>query len=138
MVMADKSAGEIIDRLHLCQCGQPELAIQVIREVLELFDRPAHNDPDREAKWNAQWERIKAWIGEDDPYRWFIVYVLDSWGLMDQGTSILGGWINEDGETLLSFLRQTNCDRDAWSEEWDRYLNQSESDRRRVLYDPRT
>ena len=63
-----------------CGCGDPTEMVLLIKKTLE----------ERRLKDNLDLPRI-----EDDPYKLFFYYWLDSKGLMEHGTSISYPWTNE-------------------------------------------
>ena len=98
--------------LGLCGCGCPEDTYEVIRKFLhirqdwqedkitykEVYNR-YKNDLHMDGESNDQFGLLQ-----------FMMYVLDSNGFTAHGGSIMGCWLTEKGEMLLTTL-------DAWHEE---------------------
>ena len=82
----------IIDRLRLCGCGSDahwECVIELLSEAeAHSGDTPVPGPGFYRDKWFE-----------------FGAKVLDSWELLDHGTSIAWAWLTEDGALLLEFLR---------------------------------
>src|SRR5438309_2319260 len=102
-----KDLREKIGQMDLCGCGQPERWLRVVKAALESLEK-VPDDPN----WEKRWAKIKPRLETDEG--WFIYYVLDSWCLIEHGSS-LPGWLTELGEELLMLLREIDCDRDKWA-----------------------
>lgn len=80
-----------IDSLHICGCGNPELAYKSIHEMLIRVDRFRSPIPKEE-------------INNPNGCMLFMAYMLDNMGYIEHGTSIYVSWLTSKGEELLECL----------------------------------
>jgi hypothetical protein len=93
---------DIVQRIQFCSCGNPDAHLQTIQMGLEL-----HKGEDKDGK-------LLKWINDNPVVGWFLLYCLESWGLTEHGSNIGFGWLTQDGEELLMFLRQIKCNHHEW------------------------
>lgn len=91
------------DVLEFCGCYTPEVALNLIEEGLERFDR----DGDKE--WVSQTE----WVDNN----LILAYLLSSLDLTEHGGGIGGSWLTAKGKKLLEALKLSN---DKW-EDFEKY-----------------
>ena len=86
--------------LRFCGCGIREEAKKVILTALESCSR-AEEDDGLEYR-----EKVLGSCVYDNPMWMFVYYTLDSYRLIDHGTSIAHSWLTELGEMYLWVLRK--------------------------------
>jgi hypothetical protein len=86
------------DDLRFCGCGCPEDAYNLVRDILALAPFRDHR------------EELRALIGGGDGAFYLVLYVLDSAGLIDHGTSIDGSWITKKGSHYLALMQRHGFD----------------------------
>lgn len=82
---------EMIDDLHICGCGNPELTYKSIHEMLVRVDRFQEPIPKEE-------------LDNPNGCMLFMAYILDHMGYLEHGTSIYSAWLTSKGEELLKCL----------------------------------
>ena len=80
-----------IDSLHICGCGNPELAYKSIHEMLIRVDRFRSPIPKEE-------------INSPNGCMLFMAYMLDDMGYLEHDSSIYGAWLTSKGKELLECL----------------------------------
>lgn len=103
----------VLDRLALCGCGSNnhwECLIELLSE--------AEHHTEGQGFYRDKWFEFGA-------------KVLDSWGLLEHGTSIGYAWLTDNGKMLLDFLRDFGTDdqdHPEWVEEFSWTLEPKEWD----------
>lgn len=103
-----------IERMGLCGCGTNDHWI-VIFELLERAEDHAKHG---------------SFCQENFPWMEFGAKVLDSWRLLEHGSSISAAWLSRDGELLLRLLRDFGTEtHPTWLDDfgWDETEDQSDS-----------
>lgn len=80
-----------IDSLHICGCGNPELAYKSIHEMLIRVNQFRSPIPKEE-------------INSPNGCMLFMAYMLDDMGYLEHGSSIYGAWLTSKGKELLEYL----------------------------------
>lgn len=97
------------EKLDLCGCGSPEDTYEIIRRYLHVR-KDAH---DGNLPYNEVCDRYMSdlHINYSDEIQYgmlqFLMYILDSHGFTEHGSSVGGCWLTESGEMFLTVL-------DAW------------------------
>lgn len=102
---------EFTNLLGICGCGNPELVLEGIYNLLVIIrDRydTANNGLSKEEtdKANEKYEELIG-IGDDRKVNWTylaILYLLDDKNFTDHGTGIYGCWIDKLGEYYLKIF----------------------------------
>ncbi len=97
---------QILEQLNWCGCGNPDDALEYLRQILQLF-----KDKD---KYDEVCELIHL---KDQPgLGYMILYYLDSIELTEHGGSVGGCWLSEKGETFLEDItsHQATQKNDFW------------------------
>lgn len=100
---------EVID---MCGCGNPESTYESIRRLLNIRNDWRVN----KIKYEEVIERYEKelHVNRDDDIQWgllqFMLYQLDSCGILEHGSSIGGSWLTKEGEMYLTVLN-------AWHEQ---------------------
>lgn len=98
--------GRIYERLAFCGCGEPTEAYKTLQDVLSAFDTEGLTfDGSREAI-----KVHKAMISER--YWDLLIYLLDSKGLLEHGSSIGSSWLSDLGQKIVKDLRDNGHDSD--------------------------
>jgi len=95
----------IVD-LKMCGCGSPERTQEVIKLVLE-----AHSIKDYKCRMEALSNICDVDINKNANYDGliqFVLYILDSHGILEHGSSIGGAWLTEKGKALLELLQMSD------------------------------
>lgn len=79
--------------LGFCGCGNPEGALDFLRDTLNLIDK----------EFDERWEGMKNRF-PDNPMSWTYLYMLDDKGLTEHGSNIRGCWLTEKGKDILTAL----------------------------------
>lgn len=79
--------------LGFCGCGDPEGALEMLRDTLNLLNK----------EFDERWDEIKRRF-PDNPMSWTYLYFLDDKGLTDHGSNIRGCWLTEKGKGILAAL----------------------------------
>lgn len=87
------------DVLGFCGCYTPNMALNLIEQGLERFDR------DNSKEWVNQTE----WVDNN----LILAYLLSSLDLTEHGSSVGGSWLTAKGKKLLEALRLSN---DQWED----------------------
>ena len=106
----DGIAGWCGSFLGLCGCGCPEEALDTALGVLSAVEA-------RTEAWRAKdkatdemaYEQLKRLVPFDGEYAglgYAFMYLLDSKGLLEHGSSIGGSWLTDDGKEFLARLRE--------------------------------
>jgi len=82
----------VYDDLHLCGCGQPDAAIDLIRRLLNLA--PFYDDP----------AAVDAEFGGNAGAKHIVLSVLDDAGLIEHGGSITSSWPTAKGRAVRRLL----------------------------------
>lgn len=89
--------GEIHDWLFcdlgFCGCGDPEAALEFLRDTLNLLNK------EFDERWDGMQKRFP-----DGPMSWTYLYMLDDKGLTEHGSNIRGCWLTDKGKDILSAL----------------------------------
>lgn len=92
----------IFEDLHLCGCGSPESTTKVIKMILTAQNQKEYKD--KQKMFNSICEIN---IDENNNYDGliqFVLYILDSHGFLEHGSSISGAWLTEKGKLFLELL----------------------------------
>lgn len=92
---------EFVHLLGICGCGNPELVLEGIYNLLILI-----RDKSRSTKAEEKYEELIG-IGDDRKVNWLylaILYLLDDKGFTDHGTGIYGCWIDKLGKYYLKIF----------------------------------
>lgn len=115
MAERDVVIDDLMERLGFCPCGQPEKSLKLIRDVLrylkwrsELYDEKK----EREAFLEAIEESKTRWDSEFplEGFEDFVMHWLDVGGYLEHGGSVLTGWLEAEGEDLLTRLEALELD----------------------------
>lgn len=81
---------KILSRIGFCGCGSDRKwqTMRLLLENAESHARPFYDEAEGELFWE------------------FSANCLDSFGLIEHGTSIGYAWLTDEGEALLAFLRE--------------------------------
>jgi len=82
-----------MDEIDICGCGQPEQAVELVRQILNLA--PLYN--------NENWKKAEQLIGSAGAFH-IVLSVLDNARLMEHGGGIGGSWLTEKGEAVRDAL----------------------------------
>jgi hypothetical protein len=86
--------------LGICGCGNPDSAMERIRDVLRLTPLyKGYNMPE-----GANYLRVDALFNGDSVGAEFFVNMLNKADLLEHGSSAMGSWITSKGERLLAAL----------------------------------
>jgi len=91
----------LVEDLKWCGCGNPELALSFMREVLRAIRARSdakHDDPSNEA--------LKALLPYESGLAESYWYMLDEHDLIEHGGSCGGGWLSEKGIRVLALLNE--------------------------------
>ena len=75
-----------MDEIKICGCGNPEDAVELVRQILNLC--PLHTD--------RRWEKAKELIGSSGAFH-IVLSDLTEAQLMEHGGSIGGSWLTDRG-----------------------------------------
>jgi len=92
---------EFVHLLGICSCGNPELVLEGIYNLLILI-----RDKYKITKAGEKYEELIG-IGDDRKVNWLylaILYLLDDKGFTDHGTGIYGCWIDKLGKYYLKIF----------------------------------
>lgn len=92
---------EFTHLLGICGCGNPELVLEGIYNLLILI-----RDKSKVTKAEEKYEELIG-IGDDRKVNWLylaILYLLDDKGFTDHGTGIYGCWIDKLGKYYLKIF----------------------------------
>lgn len=92
---------EFVHLLGICGCGNPELVLEGIYNLLILI-----RDKYKITKAGEKYEELIG-IGDDRKVNWLylaILYLLDVKGFTDHGTGIYGCWIDKLGKYYLKIF----------------------------------
>jgi len=92
---------EFTNLLGICGCGNPELVLEGIYNLLILI-----RDKYKITKAGEKYEELIG-IGDDRKVNWLylaILYLLDDKGFTDHGTGIYGCWIDKLGKYYLKIF----------------------------------
>lgn len=100
------------DDLDFCGCGNPEIVLTRIRDVLRAIANrsaawrgmpimPLSNESDHSEYAK---EQLAKTLGPDQALEYLMLYVLDAADLTEHGGSVGGSWLTPKGEELLAFL----------------------------------
>ena len=112
------TSDKIISNLGWCGCGNPEAALDLLRDVLTILamrserPHPWHAYLPRRACWEASWPLLDEMLdrGESPGLYWSYFYWLDDKGLTDHGGNASGCWLTDDGKALLEVLHSKTSD----------------------------
>jgi|GEM_PF-3495685 len=101
--------------LKFCGCGAPEDAMRFLRDML------AHiADDRREAMgfdaWYKEWTAKESAIYGPPAARWLFLYLLDTAGLAEHGSSVNSCWLTDKGKHILELLRAIEFEEPAAEE----------------------
>lgn len=94
--------------MDMCGCGNPDDTYEVIRRVLNI----RHDRCSNIINYDEARQRYKddLHLDPDDDIQYgalqFILYKLDSCGIVEHGSSISGCWLTELGEMYLTVLNE--------------------------------
>ena len=83
---------------YFCGCGQPESAVERLRDLLRWHHRENGGYKGREAAVN------------DAGFEMLLLYFLDHMGLTEHGGSVGGAWLTAEGEGVLGALERLGED----------------------------
>lgn len=106
-----RTVEQILKDLNFCGCGNSDTAYEVLHEVLSFHDRAGGEKENWEKKHEDQ-KLFQDRVGEGVFY--LLLYFIDAANLTEHGGSVGGGWLNEDGKTLLKFLDENGFDSHDW------------------------
>jgi len=101
--IANPEIQALVKKMNLCMCGWGT-EYEVVKEGLEYARRVHESKPG------------DPFIGLDDMGE-FRQKVLDSWGLLEHGTSVGGSWLTDDGKVLLAWFDEHGTNADEWPRE---------------------
>lgn len=105
----EELAAVMFDELHLCGCGDPQLVVEKIRDVLRL------SEP-------GKWSERNALLGDRERADyWVWLYWLDGAGLLEHGSVCSGSWRTAKADAMLKALEEYGIDPMAWEEGQPRY-----------------
>lgn len=78
-----------------CSCGNPEYEMQRILRVIQILTAPIQ-------------ERNTELYDESNGYQIYL-YLLDSLGFTEHGSSVYGSWLTDKGKALRSALQEILC-----------------------------
>jgi hypothetical protein len=104
----------------MCGCGSPETVAGFVRDVLTAYrERWASTDkldmfkledrPAMKAAWDAHDATIAVLLPSDG-VRYFVLYLLNHWELLEHGGSVGGSWLTDKGKAMLVALDAEACD----------------------------
>lgn len=105
----------------MCGCGQPEEAVRFLRDVLQTYaERRKATDildlgifdqgsPTRQQAWERHAEALAALLPSPG-IRFFVLYILSDWGLLEHGGSVDGSWLTDKGGGVLEALNHERED----------------------------
>lgn len=98
----------IYERLELCGCGTPEYTYEVLRRLLGLRAKWEKNEitPPEVKEKELRDLGIDKSTGVGNGILQFLLYVLDSKGLLNHGSSIHGAWLTGEGYMFLDVLNE--------------------------------
>lgn len=79
--------------LAFCGCGDPEGALEFLRDTLNLLNK------EFDERCNGIKKRFP-----DSPMSWSYLYMLDDKGLTEHGSNIRGCWLTDKGKGILAAL----------------------------------
>lgn len=98
--------GRIYEQLAFCGCGDPTEAYETLQDVLSAFDTEGRT-------FEGSREAIRVHKAMIPGKYWdLLVYLLDSKGLLEHGSSIGGSWLSDLGKKILKDLRENGHDSD--------------------------
>lgn len=81
--------------LGFCGCGDPEGALEFLRDTLNLLNK------EFDERWEGMQKRFP-----DNPMSWTYLYMLDDKGLTEHGSNIRGCWLTDKGKAVLELLNK--------------------------------
>ncbi len=96
--MQTRNLVEVLQRINICGCGNPNLPLEAVCEMLEHMPLYEHTD-----------------FVNDDKWKTLILHVMTGWKLIEHGGSVEGSWITADGSLLLEFLHLIHCQERYWA-----------------------
>ena len=105
--------------LNMCGCGIPENTYEVIRRVLNIRNEWSEDKlsyEDVQEKYKSEL-RVDTDISIDYGLLQFMLYTLDSAGLLEHGSSIGGCWLSSLGKMYLTVLNAWRKIEDTENEE---------------------
>jgi len=103
----------MFDKFPICGCGDPELVLIKLRDLLEYFSKE-HEDRDR-----SDLEKLIDVEPTGHPKTadgWLWMYLLDHLKLTEHGSSINGMWTLGTGDKILAALKEHGCDPEKWND----------------------
>lgn len=97
----------------LCGCGDPELVITKMRDLLRHFE----NNETRERDLEELGKLMELEPGTGYPQTadgWLWLYVLTHMGLIEHGGSVATSWMLGTGSRVLEALEKYGCDPQKW------------------------
>lgn len=109
--LMDYFSFEVID---MCGCGVPENTNEVIRRVLNIRNEWSKDELKYEAVVKRYEQDLEIDTENEVHYGLlqFVLYMLDSHGMLEHGSSIGGSWLTKEGKMYLTVLN-------AWRERED-------------------
>lgn len=94
------------DVLGFCDCGEPESALEFMRDVLiAIRDRHAVAGSDNDAHTAAA-EKINQLLPGMIGLTY--LYVLTTYDLIEHGGSVYGSWLTDEGHEILEMLERAD------------------------------
>lgn len=92
--------------INLCGCGNPEATYEAIRRLLNIRN-DWHKDKIKYDEIIERYEK-ELHVNRDSEIQWgllqFMLYQLDSCGILEHGGSISGSWLTKEGDMFLTVL----------------------------------
>jgi hypothetical protein len=94
------------EALQWCHCGDPEAALELMRDVLQLI---SDKNP---GSFDEIYRELEEKLGlkEHRGLYWSYFYTLDAAGLLEHGGNVSGSWLTPFGEEILLALQSCNLD----------------------------
>lgn len=92
-----------------CQCGMPEKSLKFIHKVLgqlSIIDDARRSDRKWSEIYKPLYEKLGSFFYNNDGLMFTFFYMLDKYGLIEHGSNVAVGWLNERGLELLEELNK--------------------------------
>lgn len=108
---------ELLKFFPVCDCGQPDLVIDLLVKALDWFARRTAASDALENRSPGAWDAFyaahrdlyeeleKVICGGNQELFWLVLYTLDHCGLIEHGGGVSSGWLTPQGDQVLALAK---------------------------------